>query len=215
MTPRTTTTERSDLNGAHGSLSAATVDLDVAAEIRLEHERAQSAFRSALEHALRCGELLARVKAQLPHGQWSTWLDQNFPASARTASGYMRLHANRQRVADSDSVREALALLAAPTPAVLDDAALRRAQWEDTERDLRHMVVRGAWRDHFPIEVAYAACGIQLNKLEELGAHADYGYSTHEEYLAERLADIDNAFIGLIYELAAHEAHTQTAAVRP
>lgn len=67
-------------------------DLDVlATEIREEHEQATHAFRRAVQHAVRCGELLEEVKARMPHGAWLPWLDEHFPASRRTAQGYMRL----------------------------------------------------------------------------------------------------------------------------
>jgi len=80
----------------------------LAADIASEHRAVEQHSRDAVAHAIRCGELLTRAKAQVSHGEWAGWLEANFRASARTASAYMRLHANRQRVADLTSVRQAL-----------------------------------------------------------------------------------------------------------
>jgi hypothetical protein len=93
----------------------------IAKEIRHEHELALSAAASALEHARRCGQLLAQAKEQLPHGAWAGWLADNFPASERMAQNYMRIAArwdelaaaNPQRVSDL-TIRGAVKLLAAP-----------------------------------------------------------------------------------------------------
>lgn len=63
----------------------------IATEIEREHVAAQGAYRSALEHAVRCGELLIEAKAAVSHGGWGEWLAENFTASKRTAQGYMRL----------------------------------------------------------------------------------------------------------------------------
>lgn len=102
-----------------------TIAMSLAQDIRREHEAASTAFTSAVEHAMRCGELLTQAKDDVPHGQWLGWLAANFPASERTARGYMTLAANRQRVADLNvgSIRAALAELSEPrdTPDPPDD----------------------------------------------------------------------------------------------
>lgn len=114
--------------------NAPDVAASLAGDIRREHEQASEAFASAVEHAIRCGELLTDAKAQVGHGGWGAWLDEHFPASERTARGYMRLAANRQRVADlgQTSIRAALAELAESTTdggtsERLDDAERRIA----------------------------------------------------------------------------------------
>lgn len=127
-----------------------TVATSLAADIRREHDAAQAKFASAVEHAVRCGELLAEAKAQVRHGGWLPWLAENFPASARTAQGYMRLAAqpNAQALAHW-GIEGALRQLAAPVdPAVeldegallderrLIDDALQRLEHADTRREL-------------------------------------------------------------------------------
>ena len=139
---------------------------DLAEAVRTEHEAAQVAFRSAVDHAVRCGQLLAEAKAQVSHGGWGAWLAENFPASDRTARGYMRLAAhaeevNRQGLADL-GIEGALRELAAPrdegesasradlighVQAILSDATEEAAglvsgSWEILTEDQRDELVR-------------------------------------------------------------------------
>ena len=92
-------------------MSARTCQLalaDLATRINAEHAAAEQHARTAVEHAIAAGALLAQAKVRVEHGAWLPWLAENFTGSARTASAYMRLSANRQRVADMTSVRAAL-----------------------------------------------------------------------------------------------------------
>lgn len=63
-------------------------DVDARA-INAEHEKGEKAQRTSLEHYRRCGELLARKKASLKHGEWGTWLKANITFAERTARRYM------------------------------------------------------------------------------------------------------------------------------
>ena len=95
---------------------------DLAGEIDHEHQAAQDAARTAVEHARRCGELLLQAKAAVGHGAFLPWLEANCRVKERQARNYMRitenwpLIANRHRGADL-SVKGALRLLAAEKPA--------------------------------------------------------------------------------------------------
>jgi hypothetical protein len=91
------------------------VATSLAADIRREHDAAQQAATAAVKHAIRCGELLADAKTQVPHGEWLAWLDAHFPAGRRTAQGYMRLarHEDAQALAHL-GVEGALKQLSAP-----------------------------------------------------------------------------------------------------
>ena len=92
---------------------------ELAQAIGREHQAAVSAARSAVEHAIKCGELLLKAKATVGHGGWLAWVETNCTFGQRTAQGYMRLarelprldEANAQRVADL-SLRDALGTLA-------------------------------------------------------------------------------------------------------
>src|SRR5579863_2989340 len=68
--------------------------IGLAADICVEHEAACQAASRALEHARRCGELLAQAKAVVAHGKWLPWLATHCSAlSPRVAQGYMRIAA--------------------------------------------------------------------------------------------------------------------------
>lgn len=76
-----------------------------------EHHRlALGSGISMIEHAILAGEALIAAKAQLGHGEWLPWLEDNFDASKETAQRYMRVASNASRVTDleEDSLRGAL-----------------------------------------------------------------------------------------------------------
>lgn len=150
-------------------------DLTVlAGQIRDAHERVVTNIRATLEAAIHCGELLRQAKRQVPHGSWSTWLKQNFPASQRTAQAYMRVadrYANTQAPADL-TLEDALGQIASPrlpeidapagltkdqaakltmdVKAVLDAGLIksnldRRVQQVAVEDEMRNMFINGDW----------------------------------------------------------------------
>ena len=88
---------------------------DLAAEIRREVEAAEAEYQSALQHAIRAGQLLLVAQERVGHGSWRRWLDANCPGGYSTAANYMRFARNVQRVAHLPTVREAIALLARST----------------------------------------------------------------------------------------------------
>jgi hypothetical protein len=45
-----------------------------------------------IEKACIAGELLSKVKADLPHGTFMKWVEENLNFSHRTATNYMRLN---------------------------------------------------------------------------------------------------------------------------
>ncbi len=87
--------------------------------ISKEHQACRSAAQSAVQHAIRAGELLLEAKSKIPHGQWLSWLEGNCGVAERTAQAYMRLArelpklepGKAQCVADLP-IREALSAIA-------------------------------------------------------------------------------------------------------
>lgn len=69
--------------------------LTLAQRINAEHRACTLAAGSAVRHAVRCGGLLREAKAEAGHGNWLTWLQENFEGSPRTAQLYMMLHRER------------------------------------------------------------------------------------------------------------------------
>jgi hypothetical protein len=65
---------------------------ELARQIAGAHQEALAAARTSVEQARRCGELLLKVKARLPHGQFMPWVEANCPFfSQRTGNAYMRV----------------------------------------------------------------------------------------------------------------------------
>lgn len=94
------------------------------AEINRLHREIDAALRTSLEKAIRIGELLAEQKAALRHGQWGAWVEANLSFTIRTATNYMGLYKNRNRL-KSETVSDlagAYRLLAAPRNDANDDA---------------------------------------------------------------------------------------------
>jgi hypothetical protein len=78
-------------------------------------ELVESSARKTVEHAERCGRALLAAKDKVPHGEWSSWLGQNFDYSQEHARRYMTIASNSTRVLnlkDATSIREALRMIA-------------------------------------------------------------------------------------------------------
>ena len=63
----------------------------LAAEINTLHDAAEQMAKSALHYAARCGEKLNQAKAQVNHGGWLQWLEENCRVKERQAQKYMKL----------------------------------------------------------------------------------------------------------------------------
>jgi len=71
---------------------------ELAARIRAEHTAVAAALKDSLRHAITAGELLIAAKAQMPHGQWLSWLREHCAISERTEQFYMRVAKNRAEI---------------------------------------------------------------------------------------------------------------------
>jgi hypothetical protein len=69
---------------------------DLARRIDAEHEAALRSARTAIEHAIECGQLLLEARASVPHGGWLPWLRENTKVSERTAQRWMRFAENAE-----------------------------------------------------------------------------------------------------------------------
>ena len=105
-------------------------------EINVSHAQAILHAGEAMNHALRCGDLLIKAKGTVQHGRWLPWLRQNIAFSERTAQGYMRIAERYSRLQIRDNVADLSArgvLKERATPrrdAMIDDFAawLKRSQ---------------------------------------------------------------------------------------
>ena len=87
--------------------------------INAEYREVVKAEKSALPHAIKCGELLnlAKENVKAEKMKWGEWLKVNCPDIAQeTASLYMRLAEHRAKVSKAKSIREARELLPKAKP---------------------------------------------------------------------------------------------------
>lgn len=63
----------------------------LADQINAAHRDAESAVRESLKHAKQAGELLLQAKAELPHGEFTEWVNGTCEFHPRTARRYMKL----------------------------------------------------------------------------------------------------------------------------
>ena len=61
-----------------------------AREINEEHKLAKQFADTAIDHAIRCGQLLVEVKETVPHGEWIPWVSSNCEFSERQSQRYMK-----------------------------------------------------------------------------------------------------------------------------
>ena len=62
---------------------------NIAHQINHHHEQAHGKALEAIEHAKAAGELLLRIKAALPHGTFTKWIEVNLTVSDRQAQRYI------------------------------------------------------------------------------------------------------------------------------
>jgi hypothetical protein len=76
-----------------------------ATAINREHQLAQQSAESAVQHATRCGQLLADAKATLPHGQFQKWIEANCLFEYSTAARYMKAARQKSTGVEISSLR--------------------------------------------------------------------------------------------------------------
>jgi len=84
------------------------------AEITSLHKQIIASLRRSMQDAIRIGELLTEIKAELKHGEWLPWIKQSLPFSQQTANRYMRIYENREKLLNVSNLTEAYKFLAEP-----------------------------------------------------------------------------------------------------
>jgi hypothetical protein len=93
-------------------------------QINAHHQNAMNHFNGAVESAIAAGKLLLQVKASLPHGAWTTWLNTNIGVSERQAQRYMAAAKGKHvpRLLESDKT---------DTMSVLQTTARSKGIWKN------------------------------------------------------------------------------------
>jgi hypothetical protein len=81
-------------------------DLQTTYGVRLQqlHSEIVGAAIKAINKAIEAGGLLCEIKAGLPHGEFTAWVETNTGFSIRTAQRYMKIYENRDKITKNDSV---------------------------------------------------------------------------------------------------------------
>lgn len=74
------------------------IEIDRITEIRHLHEQFIDSLKRSLDYGMKIGELLTEQKADLNHGQFGIWIDENLPFSRRTAQNYMKIFRERDQL---------------------------------------------------------------------------------------------------------------------
>jgi Protein of unknown function (DUF3102) len=73
-------------------------DATFAAEINARHRNLLACGKTALEEAIRIGELLVANKAAVRHGDWIRWIEKNLEFDRTAAFRYMRIFERRDEL---------------------------------------------------------------------------------------------------------------------
>jgi hypothetical protein len=72
------------------------------------HKLAHTSAETAIEHGIRCGQLLVAKKAELAHGEFESWIEKHCEFSPQTARRYMQVASKTLTRERFDSLRQAL-----------------------------------------------------------------------------------------------------------
>lgn len=125
--------------------------VDLATAINDEHRKCGEALLTALDHAMRAGDLLIKAKAEIGHGNWQAWIKENFEGSLRSAQEYMRLAKKREEVEAEKarssaplSIDRALRAIAAPKKENPSEASEADEPLDEKSTLVRQEIVRDA-----------------------------------------------------------------------
>jgi hypothetical protein len=149
-------------------------EIDLGGKIRAEHEAGERAAKEAVKHFRRCGDMLNKARAELPHGHFLLFLRERVKIHPRSAQRYMMLAREMAKLPSEDatrvsqmSLRDAIGELARTsaraaklTPESLA-GALKQARREPLKRALvvatnpeRHPTTEPKTVDRSPVPVA-------------------------------------------------------------
>jgi hypothetical protein len=103
---------------------------ELAATANREHAAGEADVRAGLEHFRAAGEALLKAKKRCGHGRWLPWLKANVKFSQQTASVYMRVAQDWDKLPAAGNLRDALRLLTE----VADGREEERQRREETRR---------------------------------------------------------------------------------
>ncbi len=85
------------------------------------HAGIEATLNKTIADAIEVGRLLMEAKANVKHGEFTTWINNNLTFTDRTAQRYMKLYDNRHRLEGAGSISDAYKLLAPPKTDTVSD----------------------------------------------------------------------------------------------
>jgi len=113
------------------------------------HRLARSSAETAVEHAIRCGQLLIEKKETVQHGEWQQWVSDNCEFSERQAQRYIRA---AKTTLTSDLDRD-------------ERLALSRELWGNSRRQQKPDIQ--VETPHLPVEVGQPDGDVQIVSAKE------------------------------------------------
>lgn len=104
--------DRAAFTGAASGVD--TPDLSRADQINEAHRIARKNAETAVNYAIRCGQLLEQAKDELPHGQFESWVQKHCEFSPRTARLYMQAAKQNGNALPFSSLRQFLGIESPP-----------------------------------------------------------------------------------------------------
>jgi hypothetical protein len=175
---------------------------ELATRIEAAHRATEAAVNSALASAIAAGEMLAEAKAQLPHGEWLPWLEQNTSVPARTASLYMRLAKHRVEIGNGVAdltVRAATATLAASKRSIAAPASKAKTpppRGEPKPTDCERLAGAAKTGEQVNAVTAFSACDPKASKTSDgIGKEAEPAPALHPQAWSMSTAQEREAFV--------------------
>ena len=81
-------------------------------ELNILHKNIESKLKSTVQDAIKAGELLTKIKAELQHGQFLSWIEKNLIFTRMTAYNYMRVYEYKSKCITVLHLPEAYRLVA-------------------------------------------------------------------------------------------------------
>ncbi|MHC4063598.1 MAG: DUF3102 domain-containing protein [Planctomycetota bacterium] len=132
---------------------------DLAEQINESHRQCEETAKSAVEHAMRAGELLIEAKGQCKSGTWTEWVRANCDFALRTAQLYMRVAREIPQLPEPEAQRVAHLPIRAVTQQLNKEhrRRLRQAKREAIEREAddaknREKAERHEFQCEYPFE---------------------------------------------------------------
>lgn len=87
------------------------IKINTAKKINELHDSLMGQLKRTIETAIEIGQLLTEKKAELKHGEFGQWIQDNLVFTDRTAQRYIKLFENKEKVLQAGNVTEAYKML--------------------------------------------------------------------------------------------------------